>query len=421
MKEIQKKIISINEYIIAFLLILGTNTIYFSTIKINFHINILTALFIIIYFFNKYIFDTKWKKMLENITNIFKKNYGIIIAIYLFLTIFALFNNINNKNFISLYFVILPILIVIYKENINIISNIMNKIVKITVVLSLISLVCYFTIDVLHIVNYTGKVDIAWDSKSVNSFLNIYFNTQKYSFNNYTITRNTGIFTEAPMYSLVLIIALAYLELFTKNTNNINILRTILIITILTTFSTTGYISMLLIYLFKLINQINKNTKNKKKIILGIVLSMIIFSILSFILLNNRLKTASGSIRIDDYISSYKAWINNDIIFGVGYRNEDEIIKYMSGFRNYNHGLSNSFMVVLAEGGLYLLSLYIVPLILCNYFAIKQKKYNINEFSCIIFLLFLTTIFFHSSLMMNILAIGIVYIIKSLSLKGVEK
>ena len=70
--------------------------------------------------------------------------------------------------------------------------------------------------------------------------------------------------------------------------------------------------------------------------------------IICIILLGNRLKTNSGSVRVDDYKAAFKTWIHGNIINGVGFGNEEAIRNYMSEFRENNKGLSNSLMVILA-------------------------------------------------------------------------
>ena len=129
-------------------------------------------------------------------------------------------------------------------------------------------------------------------------------------------------------------------------------------------------------------------------------------------LLSYKLSTNSGSIRIDDYKASYKTWIEHGIILGAGFNNEDAIIENMSKFRKDNQGLSNSTMVVLAEGGIMLFMIYLIPFLLSINYAIKNKNNNILYFDIIILFLFCTTIFAYTALMINILSKGYYIMLK---------
>ena len=234
--------------------------------------------------------------------------------------------------------------------------------------------------------------------------------------------RNTGIFVETPMYSLILILAISYYEFFIENQEkNSLLIRAILIITLLTTFSTTGYLLLIIIYLYKvfryLMRKNSRSLKNNSLKYIVIVISIIAVALCAFLLVN-RLRTSSGSTRVDDYVASYKAWINSSIIKGVGFGNEDTIKLYMSDFRKDNQGLSNSLMVIIAEGGLYLLLIYFIPFLISSISFYKQKKYEYLYFNVIVLFLLISTIFFCTNTMINILSIWITYMIKHIKEKS---
>ena len=409
MEEIRSKVNSILEYFIAFYLIIGANSVYSRMLEFNLHINVLTLITLFLYVLNKFIIKNSFKESIEYIKSIIKKYRYFYIVFFIYLIVFLIFNNIMEKNFISLYFLILPMLIFIYAEQKEIIKLIMKKILVITIALSVISLILYFAIEIVHIFDYNQSIKISWgEEKYIDSFLNIFFKTQNYLIHGNVITRNTGIFAEAPMYSLALVLALSFYEFFLKKEDKL-LIRGILILTLLTTFSTTGYISVILIYLFKVVSKI-KIKNQYMKYVTWIVI--VISAILCTVLLGNRLKTKSGSIRIDDYKASFKTWMDGNFIKGAGFGNEDAIKNYMSEFREDNQGLSNSLMVVLAEGGIYLFMLYAVPFAFTLYKSIKNKEYNIAYFIIILLFLFMTTIFFYTNTMVNILALGYAYIIR---------
>lgn len=144
----------------------------------------------------------------------------------------------------------------------------------------------------------------------------------------------------------------------------------------------------------------------KSKILMVICLIILVFTIGRFI--NNMLEikssTTSYSDRIDDYVAGYKAWMENPLI-GNGYGNNEVIKKYMSSFRKNNIGFSNSIFRVLAQGGVYLFSLYIIPCFICLFRGIKQR----NKIQCLLSFLFIF-LFITTSFPYNYIAIYLVSI-----------
>ena len=403
-KKLRLKLNVILEYLIALFLIIGANSVYSRLANINIHVNIITIILLFIYVLNKVIIKYKVKSTLINIKRILKKYFGFFSAFLILLLVFIIVNNTINLNFISLYLIMLPLFILIYVESRESIFIIMKNFVLITAVLSALSLLLYILIDVLHIFDYSNYVTISWGGlKKIESFYYMYFKTQDFHFHNYIFIRNTGIFSEAPMYSLILTLSVCFNELFL---NSNKLIRYLLILTMITTFSTIGYISVLLIYALLLFF---KSKINKRILFIIILLPLILCWFLFF----NRLKSLSGSTRIDDYIASYNTWIDNNILVGVGFGNEKAIYDNMSSFRDNNKGLSNSFMVVLAEGGLYLFLIYFIPFIFTSVRYIKEKNWNYIIFNIIILFLFLTVIFFYTNVMISILALGYVSIISN--------
>lgn len=155
----------------------------------------------------------------------------------------------------------------------------------------------------------------------------------------------------------------------------------LILITILTSLSTTGIlVSMAICFLRYIINKDKVKMIKLLKILILPVVAVVIF-LISYNIFNSKMETSSYSTRIDDYIASYKAFKDKPII-GNGFKNDDAIIKYMSSFRSNNEGLSNSFMVLLAQGGIYMFIIYFIPFINTLYCSIKnKKKYNNFRFT----------------------------------------
>ena len=393
-------IIDFIEYGIALLLLFSANSIYIHD-YINLHLKIVLSLLLIVY-----LIAIVTKNNINNIQKYLKKYFKYFLLYYIYAIIFMILNGSYTRSFISVFLIILPIFTFIYLIN-NKKDNILINFLKLVLIFSGISLILYLVLDVFKIIPYQTIIKIKWGTiRYIPTFFGLHFNTQTIHMFGIEIPRNTGIFTEAPMYSLVLTIALSYFE-FLYNGKKDNRIRALLIITIITTFSTTGYISTILIYMFLLINYYFKNSKKIKKIpkyVIPLLLIILLFPCIW--LLSYKLSTNSGSIRIDDYKASYKTWIEHGIILGAGFNNEDAIIENMSKFRKDNQGLSNSTMVVLAEGGIMLFMIYLIPFLLSINYAIKNKNNNILYFDIIILFLFCTTIFAYTALMINILSKG---------------
>ena len=405
--NIMNKIIAFFEFLIALIFILGVNSVYSHLTSFRVHISVILILCLFLYICLQMINKNRMYRI-ENIIDTIKKKYKFIIIYIVYIVIFILLNNISNNNFYTFFVIILPTLILLSMIDKKLITRLFTKMLKIVVSLALISLIFFILLEVLKIFNYTNQVIIDWGNKhSIDSFLLIHFRTQMINIQDTMLPRNTGVFTEAPMYSLVLLLSLASFELLYKK-KRIPSSRWILIEAIFTTFSTTGYIGVVALYLMILLkNSVKKITKGKLHFNKYIITATIVFSlaIISFLFIN-KINTGSGSVRVDDIKACYETWTDNNIFVGAGYGNESSIVKHMSSFRENNKGLSNSFMVILAEGGILLMLVYLIPFVYTVYLSFKNRKYENIIFCVILFYLFLTTFFAQLAIMMLFLSVG---------------
>ena len=405
-KNITNYTIMIMEYIIAILLLVSANSIYIHD-YIHLHLKILLAGVLILYL----IVILKSSKI-KNTKICLKKYYKYFAFYYLYAVLFMILNGSFVRNYISVFLVVLPLFVFVYLlYNSN--HNILDKFLNLVIIISCLSIAFYLILDVFKLVSYPTIIKINWGTiRYIPSFFGLHFSTQTINIFGHEISRNTGVFTEAPMFSLVLTLALAYYEFLYSNKID-NRVRFLLIITIITTFSTIGYISTIFIYIMSLSKHYYIKFKETKKIWKYTSVLVLIVLFLSCIwLFSAKLNTNSGSIRVDDYKACYKTWIQHGVLLGAGFNNEDAIIENMSDFRKDNQGLSNSTMVVLAEGGIVLFMIFLIPFILSIYYAVKNKCANIAFYSLITFFLFCTTIFCYTPLMINILANGYYLILR---------
>lgn len=314
----------------------------------------------------------------------------------LFLSVYILFYlfqpiNINNlqKGF-SLYFSFLVLFLYItFSLKKGSLPLAIQYYINIITIVGLISLFFWLFGSVLGFIHSNGIIYSNWGAeygipKTVKSYYNLYFETQ--TLNN--ITRNSAIFTEAPMASLNFTISFIFQNLFNKNDKYHTLKEIILIISILSTFSSTGYIALLIILVMKTIFTKYKN----KNLFLPIVLILSIISLfLIHSLLSSKLGTASGEIRIDDYKAGFEAWKLHPFI-GSGI-NTNAFENFMANWRSNNLGFSNTIMDILVSGGIYLFIPYLISIIYS--FIQSLRHHNINNIILIIILcyLFATTIF----------------------------
>ena len=402
MHNLKINIKSILEYIIAFCIVLECESIWKWQVDYGNKFKIVLFLILVISIFAILIIKSRSRQLLK-IKKSFINVILIPIAVYLMFFIFININNIRNV----IMFSTISILILLYQH--CIISEgekyrLLRKISNIVVIIAAISLIIFVSSSVIKIV--TPNVSIVVERNGlhqiIKGYFNFYYESQKEVAFGIDMYRNTSIFYEAPKYSLILCIALFYEMFFRENCKKNNII--ILIMTILTTFSMNGIILMTILVVIKLMMKLEGFFKSK--ILMVICLIILVFTIGRFI--NNMLEikssTTSYSDRIDDYVAGYKAWMENPLI-GNGYGNNEVIKKYMSSFRKNNIGFSNSIFRVLAQGGVYLFSLYIIPCFICLFRGIKQR----NKIQCLLSFLFIF-LFITTSFPYNYIAIYLVSI-----------
>lgn len=283
------------------------------------------------------------------------------------------------------YFVLFPIFMMILQMyyDVNEIANLIRKFVRIIFLLAICSLLFWLIGSVFHIISPTVYVLNYWNGGGiVEGYYNLHFEAQKIEIFGAILVRNTGIFAEAPMWSLVLSLALIFQTLHIKKWN---FTTWTLIITIMTTTSTTGVYIIGLIFLYVLFSK----TSGVKRCVSSLVILAIIYCF--SILWDNKSGTGSATIRFDDYKAGFLAWQESPI-WGLGISDGLRAIEqHMDRTVRYNLGYSNSFFVVLAQGGIMLISYYFYPVIkiILNKFSSNDLKFS----ALLIIFLMLTTIF----------------------------
>ena len=423
------------EYIFILFVILSFRTPFALAIQRNYYLNEITAILSVILFISE-ISKVKLKfKLFNNWLCIFIPYY---IAMILFVILGGIGNGITA--FIAKFLIVLPVLsltftMYFYEHRI---IDLLKKYCNIICVIAVISLFFWLFGSVLHIIHPTGYFYALWGTPyNYPSYHNLYFERQYVTIFGIETKRNMGMFLEAPMYSSCLVIAIA-IELFLtddlKYYEDVNkklgysfslkqLLRPktlILIITLLTTFTSTGAIMLIfMIFLFILINDPKNRLIKILKYIFIVFIAVAAFYFAYMIFLDKS-TSSSWMFRTDDYYAGFRSWLDSPI-WGNGFGNLSAAYVYMGSFRNGNYGFSNGIFVVLVEGGVIFMSIYLLPLILCIYNTIRQKKYGMTVFTSIILIEFIVAVIHYEFLMMLLLALFYSFTIYSMGKKSLVR
>ena len=207
--------------------------------------------------------------------------------------------------------------------------------------------------------------EINWSNFDYNNYYFLY-NDGQYTdiFGNYVL-RNIGIFLEAPMYTLPLVLALYDFLFFRKSINWISI--GILLFTMASTLSTTAYIFAALLLTIRFFEKIRNNTI--LKVIIAPIFTLILLSFVTSIL-SDKLSTTnlSGVARLDDIQASVHSFMKHPFL-GNGYNNARALDPFRTSYtknivRNSREaGQSTGLFAIMSNGGLVYLSIWILPLI----------------------------------------------------------
>lgn len=334
---------------------------------------------------------------------IFTVNFLIAICVFFYILIYAFQPvNISDYAYVLKLDVIIICTLLYYALYCNgKLPQVMQFYVDIVTSIGIISLLFWILGSNLHLINPNKYILSTWSSfnnwaQLVPSYFNIYFEPQQIN----GLIRNSAIFSEAPMASLHFTVALSIEWLLRKNDKFHIAKLVILIICIISTFSSTGYIAVILLLCYKILFSENAFISRIKPVIIVVV---IVGIIVIQNILSRKLVTESGSIRIDDYVAAYNAWKDNPIM-GLGIASS-KIQNYMSLWRGYNLGFSNTIMDILAHGGIYVSLIYVLALIYGIKESFKHKNWNMFMFIIIVIYLLFTTLFTNTLLLFNVLAL----------------
>ena len=117
----------------------------------------------------------------------------------------------------------------------------------------------------------------------------------------------------------------------------------------------------------------------------------------------SKANSISTSIRIDDFVAGISAW-KESIVFGSGLSNGLKVLEsYMNTAIRPNMGNSDSFVLILAQGGILLGLLYFYPMF--KILFSKSFSLNLKFFSILFFIILVTSIFVTTPLFALMIAI----------------
>lgn len=380
-------------------IILNFNTVYYYS-EYDFFYGINRALIVLMILMNLFNNGIKREKLRKAIIP------TLIYYVYTFacMILIDIDTEYRFKEFSFSFLVLVPLFIILLgTKGKNECIELVKMFIKIMYYLCLISLFFYLFANILSIIKSTRYVKFTWGwMDRVKTYFNIYFETQYMGIgkSNTIMPRNSLFFCEPSMFSTLITFAIMINKIYNKNSKKMLI---VFIVTQITTTSTTGIIVTIIYFVLNFI--VIKKNKAIKIVLIPVVV------LLSFMAVSNmfleKMDTSSGNTRLDDIVSCTKAWQKSPLT-GTGFLNNIEIEKNFSAFRSANKGLSTSFFIVLAHGGIFLISIYLYAFIKQMWYSIKKKEWEKFIMFLMYMMIFLTTIFQYSAVAMFVVALGII-------------
>lgn len=402
---VKRKALSFMEYMTVLFFILDTSTIYKALADKNLHILEVAAFLLVVCF--------AMRLSVSGIKRSTVNKYLPHIFVYYLVILFIFIISIKSEHilgYIARFVLIYPLLVLYYcylTEKGETFS-LLRKYVNIMAVLAAISLFFWVFASQLHWIAPTGTIRILWGSVNVcPSYFGLYSERQMDTFLWYSGFRNQGIFTEGPMHSLCLVLAIAA-ELFLPKQKARKALRfsfgkgksfcinwklLSLIAALITTFTTTGQILLILMLVFRYFMSRPKMQFNYMvKLLAGLVVAAVGgYAAISIFLL--KAARPQWMARVDNFITGFRAWLASPI-WGSGYSDVTTLDRYRPYYQTNSiaGGFTNSITQVLAQGGLLFLLVYIVPVYRAVRKALQQRNLSILMLAVILMLELIFTI-----------------------------
>ncbi len=273
------------------------------------------------------------------------------------------------------------------RESLKAAYSLLFKLSSVVLILSVVSLFFWIFGTTLNIMQPTATFPYEWDNVRdyISTYYGLYFETQHTQFLGVELNRNSGIFCEAPMYNMILCIALSIELYLREEKSKLRIL--ILSLTIISTFTTTGQFFLIINIFLLLYRGLNKYLK----VILFVMMPFVIvgFYMVVSLLLIDKKQTIEGESSVNSREKDIELCIKNGL--------ENPILGKSLFYRMDDHGnsyfgYSNSIFTLFAHGGIYTILLYVVSLLIVP-FLYYIKKHDLDWLLLMIcfFILFAVT------------------------------
>ncbi len=282
-----------------------------------------------------------------------------------FLTVYLVATRYNPIRYI-LYYLVPILLLTLYMglaDDKNACRALLYKLSNIVLVLSVISLFCFLFGTCLGLLpKQTATYDWAEKTRTCTTYFHLYYESQSIHFLGFDLQRNCGLFMEAPGFAVFLVYATAVEGLLRKKLRLFPC--AVLVVTALTTFSAKAILLVVLVFGLRYVVNTSRSILGRRLKMLLVPAVLVAVVLVAVILIKDKMTSRSFYIRMDDLRACLKAFANNPL-FGTGYWNDESVIPFFTYEGRYDNGLSMGIMVILAQGGLFLLALYVLPLIFC--------------------------------------------------------
>lgn len=267
--------------------------------------------------------------------------------------------------------------------------------------LAAVSLAMWLLGPILHIIEPNCSLESAWTGYATvrEGYCWLQYETQKLMLPAIgEIYRNTGFFTEAPMYSFALCCALFFEVILQEKSRKVIV--TIISAAVVTTISTTGLVFLALLFVCVILRRVDSLFG---RLFAAAIIAVVV--VIAVTLIMAKLGDSSGITRLDDFRAGLLTWLDYPI-FGAGFEGYSSIVKGKMGlFRASNLGFSNSLTDVLAQGGI----AYIIPMLLAfaGYFQKTENRRIVTAAGLLVVYLWIFTVVTYLPLAALVMAIGI--------------
>lgn len=333
-----------------------------------------------------------------------------LVWLAVFLAIYLVATRYNAVRFV-LYYAAPLLLLVLYvglKERQEGCLDLLYKLADIVTVLTAISLFFYLFGTLLNVLPGESTATYSWGGtvRTCPTYFHLFYEAQKIDFFGMTLVRNCGVFPEAPGFAIFLTVATATEVLLRDKPR---LWRCLLYVAATaTTYSAKAIVLVAAVFAIKYMFTPSVGWLSRRLKVILIPAAVLGVGAVAAVLLWDKMQSVSGGMRLDDVLACFKTW-QTAPLFGTGYWNDDSVIPFFTYADRYNNGLSMGFMVVLAQGGLYLTTLYCVPAVRMLFRARGQYRWMLGGFVVLVFGLLFTSNIAYNFLTLLFMAVFMEY------------